>query len=151
MSRDPDATRRIMSAVRNRDTKPERALRKALHARGLRYRLRSGLPGKPDIVFGPAKVVVFVDGDYWHGNAWRTRGFASFDAYYGRGDNAPFWLAKIRRNMARDEEVNVALSGAGWTVLRCWESDIERDLSAVTDRVADAVRSDGSSLRTAAA
>ena len=151
MSRHPDTTRRIMSAVRNRDTKPELALRKALHARGLRYRLRSALPGKPDIVFGPAKVVVFVDGDYWHGNAWRTRGFESFDAYYGRGDNAPFWLAKIRRNIARDLEVTATLTCAGWTVLRCWESDIERDLSAVTDRVADAVRSDGSRLRTTAA
>lgn len=151
MSRDPDTTRRIMSAVRSRDTKPELTLRKALHARGLRYRLRSALPGKPDIVFGPAKVVVFVDGDYWHGNAWRTRGFESFDAYYGRGGNAPFWLAKIRRNIARDEEVTAALSAAGWTVLRYWESDIDRDLSAVTDRVAAAVRADGTSVRIAAA
>jgi DNA mismatch endonuclease, patch repair protein len=151
MSRDADTTRRIMSAVRNRDTQPELALRKALHARGLRYRLRSALPGKPDIVFRPAKVAVFVDGDYWHGNAWRTRGFESFDAYYGRGNNAPFWVAKIRRNVARDQEVTAALSAAGWTVLRCWESDIERDLSAVTDRVAAAVRADGPSARTAAA
>lgn len=151
MSRDPETTRRIMSAVCNRDTEPELSLRRALHARGLRYRLRSPLPGKPDIVFGPAKVAVFVDGDYWHGNAWRTRSFESFDAYYGRGDNAPFWLAKIRRNIARDLEVAATLTGAGWTVLRCWESDIERDLSAVTDRVAAAVRANGPRLRPAAA
>lgn len=151
MSRDRDTTRRIMSAVRNRDTQPELTLRRALHGRGLRYRLRSALPGRPDIVFGPAKVAVFVDGDYWHGNAWRTRDFASFDAYYGRGDNGPFWLTKIRRNIARDQEVTAALNGDGWTVLRCWESDIERDLSAVTDRVAAAVRADGPNVRTAPA
>ncbi len=143
MSRDADTTRRIMSAVRNRDTKPELALRRALHARGLRYRLRPQLPGKPDIAFGPAKVAVFVDGDYWHGNAWRTRGFASFDDYYGRGDNGTFWLAKIRRNIARDGEVTAFLTQAGWTVLRFWETEIERDIVAVADRVATAVRADG--------
>jgi DNA mismatch endonuclease (patch repair protein) len=140
-----------MSAVRNRDTKPEMALRRALHARGLRYRLRSTLPGKPDIVFGPARVVVFVDGDYWHGNAWRTRGHSSFDAYYGRGANAEFWLEKIRRNMARDRDVTSALERAGWTVLRCWESDIERDLLGVTDRVVEAVHADGIGMAKAAA
>lgn len=148
MSRDPDTTRRIMSAVRNRDTKPELALRRALHARGLRYRLKGALPGKPDIVFGPAKVAVFVDGDYWHGNAWRTRGHATFEAYYGRGANAQFWLDKIRRNIARDRNITAVLSEAGWTVLRCWESDIDRDLPAVTDRVTAAVRADCPSART---
>lgn len=151
MSRDPDITSRIMKAVRNRGTRPELALRRALHARGLRYRLRSPLPGRPDIVFGPTKVAVFVDGDYWHGNAWRTRGHTSFAAYYGRGDNAQFWLGKIRRNIARDQDVTATLTEAGWTVVRCWESDIERDLSAVTDRVVAAVRADGPSVRTAAA
>ncbi len=151
MSRDPETTRRIMSAVRNRDTKPELTLRRALHAAGLRYRLRSALPGKPDIVLVRTKVADFVDGDYWHGNAWRTRGFANFEAYYGRSDNAPFWLAKIRRNIARDKEVTAALTEAGWTVLRCWESDIERDLLVVTERVAAAVRADGPGMRRAAA
>lgn len=140
-----------MSAVRNHDTKPELALRRALHARGLRYGLRSPLPGKPDIVFGPAKVAVFVDGDYWHGNAWRTRGFASFDAYYGRGDSGPFWLAKIRRNVARDTEVEAALTSAGWTVLRYWESDIERDVDAVVDRVRAVIRADKQGMNAGAA
>jgi DNA mismatch endonuclease (patch repair protein) len=140
-----------MSAVRNRDTKPEMALRRALHAHGLRYRLRSTLVGKPDIVFGPARVVVFVDGDYWHGNAWRTRGHSSFDAYYGRGDNSQFWLEKIRRNVVRDREVTESLESAGWTVLRCWETDIERDLLGVVDRVVTAVRADGIGMAKAAA
>jgi DNA mismatch endonuclease (patch repair protein) len=151
MTRDPATTSRIMSAVRNRDTKPKMTLRRALHARGLRYRLRSSLPGRPGIVFGPAKVAVFVDGDYWHGKAWRTRGHASFEAYYGRGDNADFWLERIRRNMARDREVAESLEAAGWTVLRCWESDIELDLPGVTDRVKTAVQADGIGMAKAAA
>lgn len=151
MSRASGTTSRIMSAVRNRDTKPELALRRALHARGLRYRLRSSLPGRPDIVFGPAKVAVFVDGDYWHGNAWRTRGFASFEAYYGRGDRGSFWLAKIRSNVARDTKVEAALTAVGWTVLRCWESDIERDIDAVVNRVRAVVRADVQDMNAGAA
>ncbi len=151
MTRSSETTSRIMGAVRNRDTGPELALRRAIHARGLRFRLRSNLMGKPDIAFGRARVVVFVDGDYWHGNVWRTRGFESFEAYYGRGDNGSFWLAKINRNVTRDLDVTQTLTGAGWTVLRVWESDLTHDLDQVADMVAATVRGDATALSGAAA
>jgi DNA mismatch endonuclease, patch repair protein len=129
-----------MAAVRNKNTGPEIALRKALHARGLRYRLNSPLAGRPDLVFQGARAAVFVDGDYWHGNAWRTRGFASFEAYYGRGSNAEFWLAKIRRNVRRDEDVTNKLTSQGWRVIRVWESDIDADADEAAAVVAASIR-----------
>ena len=95
MSRDPRVTSRIMAAVHNRDTKPELALRRALWHRGLRYRLRTAVLGKPDIVFPGAKVAIFVDGDFWHGNAWRVSGLPSFESQFDRMHNSEFWRDKI--------------------------------------------------------
>ena len=140
MSRDPSVTSKIMRGVKNRDTRPEIALRRELHRRGLRYRLRVTLPGKPDLVFPGARIALFVDGDYWHGNAWRDRGFESFKAYYGRGENGAFWLDKIRRNMDRDAAVTGELRRGGWQVVRVWESDIHRNLAEVAAEVVAAVR-----------
>lgn len=150
MTRSLETTSRIMRAVHNRDTAPEMLLRRALHARGLRYRLHGDVIGKPDLIFTRARVAVFVDGDYWHGNAWRTRGFDSFDAYYGRGDNGPFWIVKIRRNMAWDEHVTGTLDAAGWTVLRLWESDLHGDLDSAVEAVISAVRVGGRAAKRAA-
>jgi DNA mismatch endonuclease (patch repair protein) len=140
MSRDPAVTSKIMRGVKSRDTRPELALRHELHRRGLRYRLRVPLPGKPDLVFLGARIALFVDGDYWHGNAWRDRGFDSFEAYYGRGDNGTFWLDKIGRNVDRDAAVTRELTRCGWQVLRLWESDIDRNLPGVATEVVAAVR-----------
>jgi DNA mismatch endonuclease (patch repair protein) len=140
MSRDPAVTSKIMRGVKNRDTGPELALRRELHRRGLRYRLRVPLPGKPDLVFQGARIALFVDGDYWHGNAWRDRGFDSFEAYYGRGENGAFWLDKIRRNVDRDARMTRELTHGGWQVVRLWESDISRNLPLVAAEVVAAVR-----------
>lgn len=140
MNRDPAVTSKIMRGVKNRDTQPELTLRRELHRRGLRYRLRVPLPGKPDLVFPGARTALFVDGDYWHGNAWRNRGFDSFEAYYGRGENGAFWLEKIRRNMDRDATVTGELTRLGWQVLRLWESDIHRNLPEIAAQVVTTVR-----------
>ncbi|MFD6292073.1 very short patch repair endonuclease [Streptomyces sp. NPDC060205] len=140
--RDPAVTSRIMAAVRNRDTKPEVALRSALWRRGLRYRIRTTLTGKPDITFPGAKLVVFVDGDFWHGNAWRIRGLPSFEAQFGRMNNPDFWRAKLLKNMARDAEVNSALTQAGWTVYRVFESRLKRDLDEVVGEIFQIVRAE---------
>lgn len=142
MTRDSEVTSRIMAAVRNSDTRPELMLRRELHRRGLRYRLRTGLVGKPDLVFVSACVAVFVDGDRWHGNGWRLRGFESFDDEF-RHANSDFWKQKIQRNIARDSEVTQALCAAGWRVVRIWASDVERDVSIAADRVERAVRPRG--------
>ncbi|MFC9818575.1 very short patch repair endonuclease [Streptomyces erythrochromogenes] len=139
--RDPEVTSRIMSAVGNRNTSPEMALRSALWKEGLRFRVKSKLFGKPDIVFPGARVTVFVDGDFWHGNAWRIRGMESFDAQFERINNGERWKAKISRNMERDRTVDSRLSGDGWCVYRVFESRIKKDLAGVTAEISDLVRS----------
>lgn len=139
-SRDPGVTSRIMSRVRSRDTAPELMLRRELHARGLRYRLRSKLFGKPDIVFVGARVAVFVDGDMWHGHGWHDRGFSSMEGQFQNHRDPAFWVAKIRRNVARDTEVTRALRAQGWIVVRVLESEIRRDTSEAAAKIESIVR-----------
>lgn len=80
MSRTPEITHKIMSAVKSKDTRPEVALRKELWRRGLRFRKNmKSLRGKPDIVFTRVKLVVFCDGDFWHGHNWAIRSYGSFE------------------------------------------------------------------------
>ena len=104
-----------MARIRSRDTKPEMMLRKALFARGHRYRIAHGLPGKPDIVFVTRRLVVFVDGCFWHRCPVH---------YRAPSTNAAFWEAKIGRNVHRDIEVTDQLTADGWRVLRFWEHRI---------------------------
>jgi DNA mismatch endonuclease (patch repair protein) len=136
--RDPKVTSRIMSAVRNKDSKAEIALRSALHRMGLRFRKNvGGLPGKPDIVFSRQRIVVFVDGDFWHGNAWRLRGCASLAELFPTGTH--WWVSKIERNMARDMEVTAAMEADGWRVVRVWESDVIADAARCARAIAEAL------------
>lgn len=89
-------------------------------AAGLRgWRLHPRVTGKPDLAWIGRKVAVFVDGAFWHGHP---------DHYWGQ--SGPFWDAKIARNRARDERVNVELAEAGWRVVRFWDFEIEKDLVA---------------------
>jgi DNA mismatch endonuclease (patch repair protein) len=128
----------MMAAVRGKDTKAEMALRRALHRRGLRYRLHpSDLPGRPDIVIRSKRLAVFADGDMWHGNAWRLRGLNRLEDMFPT--NTEFWTKKIRRNMERDREVTARLTEEGWTVVRVWESDILADPELAAQKVLDAV------------
>lgn len=139
--RDPDVVSATMRQVRARDTGPEISLRKALWKRGLRYRLYDrSLPGNPDIVFPGSRVVVFVDGDFWHGNQWRQRGHRSLDEQFDGGSNAEYWVKKIQRNMIRDGDATRRLEYDGWCVVRIWESDLKRDLDKCVQRVEQAVR-----------
>ncbi len=142
MNRAPAVTSRIMAAVKNRDTRPEMSLRRELFRRGLRYRVRSTLIGRPDIVFVSARVACFVDGDRWHGNGWRARGLTSFDDEF-KHNNAEFWKAKIRRNMARDKAVTQQLEAEGWTVVRIWASDVEKHLASAADTIENVVKKRG--------
>src|SRR4051812_41698341 len=125
-----DALRR-MTSQRQRDTKGELELRSLLHRRGLRFRVHALLPGlrrRSDIVFTRARVVVFVDGCFWHGcpehGTWPKQ-------------NADWWRAKIKGNASRDRETDRVLAGAGWMVLRFWEHD---DPSAAADAIEEVVR-----------
>lgn len=140
MSRDPAVTSRIMAAVHNRDTKPEILLRHALWRRGLRYRVRTAVHGKPDIVFPRARVAVFVDGDFWHGNAWRIRGLPTFESQFERIKNSQFWREKITANMARDAEVTASLTAEDWRVYRVFESRLVHDLAGAVSEIEALVR-----------
>jgi DNA mismatch endonuclease (patch repair protein) len=116
-----------MARVKGRDTGPEIRLRKALYAVGVRgWRCnRSDLPGKPDLVFGPARVAVFIDGGFWHGHPSK----------YWQGRSGPYWDAKIARNQARDKRVTEALASEGWKVLRLWDFEVDADPLSAAARV----------------
>lgn len=125
-----------MAAVRSRDSKAELALRRALHARGVRYRLHArDVAGRPDIVIRRYRLAVFVDGDMWHGNpaTWRRRGLPSMAAMFP--SRTEWWLAKIKRTMERDRAVTTELKAEGWTVVRVWESEVLADPAKAANRV----------------
>lgn len=134
MARTSEITHKIMSSVKSKDTRPEKALRKELWKRGLRYRKNvSNLPGKPDLVFIKAKIAVFCDGDFWHGHNWAIRGYGSFEEELKRYSES--WANKLRKNIDRDARNNEKLQSMGWTVIRIWESDIKKDVKKCGDIV----------------
>ncbi len=104
-----------MSRIRGQDTRPERILRKALWQAGLRYRLKSALPGKPDLTFPSARVALFVDGCFWHA--------CPMHVSFPKG-NAEFWRLKLANNVERDRRVERELDEMGWRVIRIWEHDL---------------------------
>jgi len=115
-----------MSRIRGMNTSPERLVRRCAYRRGLRYRTHvMSLPGRPDMVFAAARIVVFIDGDFWHG--WR------FSTWCAR--LSPYWRAKIERNRRRDRNNFQRLRRAGWHVVRIWEHDVARGAEACVDRI----------------
>ena len=137
MSRTLEMTHKIMSAVKSKNTRPELALRHALWARGLRYRVNvKSLKGKPDVVFTRAKIVVFCDGDFWHGHNWAIRGLSSLEEELDK--YTQFWRDKILCNIHRDKEQTVHLENEGWNVIRIWESDIKKDVAKCADIIEEA-------------
>jgi len=129
----PDARRSaIMRAVKSRDTGPERAVRKLLHAFAPGYRLhRADLPGKPDIVYGRRRLAIFVHGCFWHGHDCPRGARAP-------KQNAAYWQAKIDRNRARDARNLVALEALGWRTLVLYECEL-KDEPALRARLGAAV------------
>ncbi|MGH3712036.1 MAG: very short patch repair endonuclease [Micromonosporaceae bacterium] len=119
-----------MVRQQRRDTRPELAVRRLVHARGLRYRVDAPLPAmrrRADLLFAGPRVAVFIDGCFWHGcpqhASWPKR-------------NARWWASKIAANVARDEDTDRRLAVAGWRVVRVWEHE-QPDLAA--DRICAAV------------
>jgi DNA mismatch endonuclease (patch repair protein) len=116
------------------DTQPELLLRKALHAQGLRYRLRRHVGRfRPDLVFPSARVAVFVDGCFWHGCP--EHGAEAF-----RGPNAEKWRDKLAANKARDLRAVEELEALRWRVIRIWECDTKRDVALAAERVRQVVQ-----------
>lgn len=119
-----------MSRVRGRDTKPEKLLRHALHARGLRFRLhRRDLPGRPDLVFPRHRVCLMVHGCFWHGHECVL--------FKWPATRRTFWADKIAGNKRRDHRTIEQLQELGWRVLVVWECALKgparREFTAVID------------------
>ena len=119
----------MMKKIRSHNTKAEVLLRKSLWAIGLRYRKNyKKLPGAPDIVLTKAKIVVFIDGEFWHGYNWAIKKSKL-------KTNRAFWIPKIERNMERDAENNRILSEFGFSVIRFWEHEIKKDLDGCIQKI----------------
>lgn len=115
-----------MSRIRGRNTKVELAVRKELHRRGYRFRVNAAwLTGKPDVVFTKIRLAIFIDGDFWHG--WKFEHWSD--------KLAPYWREKIAGNKARDRRHTTLLRSEGWTVMRFWEHDVEKNLQRCIERI----------------
>lgn len=116
-----DARKRCMRRIQSCDTRAEIALRTALWHRGIRYHKNDKrLPGKPDIAISKYKIAIFVDGEYFHGKDWSI---GQRDKV-ASGTNSQYWLSKIERNIQHDREIDAALNGLGWNILRFWSRDV---------------------------
>ncbi|WP_223275931.1 very short patch repair endonuclease [Algoriphagus aquimarinus] len=114
-----------MSQIRSKNTKPEKLLKKALWQAGVRYKTpKKPLFGKPDISLKKHKLVIFVDGTFWHGYNWEERKNTI-------KSNREFWIAKIERNMQRDLEVNDYYQSKGWTIMKFWDFEVKGELGKV--------------------
>lgn len=128
-----DQRSRVMSRIRATETGPERALRAALAAQGLRgwrknLRAIAGV-SSADVAFTRWKVAVFVDGAFWHGHP----------DHFTAGKSGRYWDSKIAGNIERDARTTGMFKRRGWRVIRAWDFEIERDIDKVTHRVRLAV------------
>jgi len=124
----PEQRHKCMSHIRSYDTKPEIFFRKALWKWGIRYRKNvKTLFGTPDIAIKKYKIVIFIDGDFWHGHDWKKRKFSSQKELLA--SYSEFWQKKITRNIKRDREVKKYYYLHGWTILRFRTSVIEKNLN----------------------
>lgn len=107
-----------MSRIRSRDTKPELAVKAVLDGAGIPYEREPDLPGRPDFLLPRTNLVVFVDGDFWHGRNLER------DLPRWRSEGNEFWIRKITRNVERDTEVDTKLKEMGYVIRRVWGSDV---------------------------
>jgi len=109
----------IMSRIRSKNTSLEIEFRKLLWKNGLgRYRIHYNLPGKPDIVYVSKKIVIFLDGDFWHGYNWKK---------LGKVPPRKYWQKKIQKNIDRAKKYNKMLKKDGWKVIRIWEHEVKKN------------------------
>lgn len=119
----------LMKKIKSNNTKPEIKLRKALWAVGIRYRLNvRKLSGKPDIVIQKHKLVIFIDGEFWHGYRWEEKE-PKIKA------NRDYWIKKIERNMQRDIENTKLLQELRYTVIRFWEHEVKKDIDCCVNKI----------------
>lgn len=126
--------RKNMQAVKCHGSKIEVLLAKTLYSKGYRYRKNDKTVfGKPDLTFKKLKIAIFVDSEFWHGKDWENR-------KDDHKSNKDFWRKKIERNIERDKEVNKELTKLGWTILRFWGKEIEKDLLTCTSKIEKVIK-----------
>lgn len=126
---------RVMKSIKSSGSKIETLLQKALWRKGYRYRKNcSNVYGKPDIVFRKYRLVVFCDGEFWHGKNWAQRKKTIHT-------HKKFWFEKIERNIRRDKLVTKTLRREGWKVMRFWGKDIEKKLSYCVSKIEKYIQS----------
>ena len=129
----PEQRQKNMQAVKNKNSRIELTLGKALWEKGLRYRKNDKTVfGKPDFTFKGLKIAVFCDSEFWHGKDWEVRRL-------DHKSNQDFWIPKIERNIERDKEVTEELVKNGWLVLRFWGKDIIKKTNSCVERIAHEV------------
>lgn len=127
--------RKNMQRIKAKDTSIELKLRKSLWHKGYRYRKNdSSLPGKPDIVLPKYKIAVFCDSEFFHGKDWEV-----LKPRLEKGSNSQYWISKISRNKARDDEINKRLLFEGWTVIRFWGNDIAKNVDECVKVIEEAI------------
>ncbi|MFW6275868.1 MAG: very short patch repair endonuclease [bacterium] len=127
------ARSQLMSKIKSKETKPEQKLRKVLWGLGIRYRKNvTKLPGSPDIVISKYKLVIFIDGTFWHGYNWAEKKKKI-------KSNRDFWIPKIERNMQRDKQNNILLKDEGWKVLRFWDFQIKKEFTSCLYKILETI------------
>src|SRR6266700_3570995 len=116
-----------MSRVKSKNTKPEILIRKELFSRGYRYRLHVNLEGKPDICFRSKKLLIFINGCFWHVHRCKESTFPR--------TNSRFWKEKLNKNKERDRKNYSSLRKKGWKILVIWECEIEKNLPRCVDKI----------------
>jgi DNA mismatch endonuclease (patch repair protein) len=125
-----------MSKIKSKETKPEQKLRRFLWGLGIRYRKNvKKLPGTPDIAISKYKLIIFIDGEFWHGYNWEEK-------KQKIKSNRDFWIPKIERNMQRDRENNKILIEMGWNVIRFWEYEIKNEFNVCVNRILNCIDRD---------
>lgn len=126
----PAVRSRMMAGIKGKDTKPELAIRSALHRLGYRYRLhRKDLPGKPDIAFSKYQAIILVHGCFWHGHDCHL--------FKWPATRSEFWRDKISLNIARDRKHRAALLNDGWRIATVWECALKGRSRLAVETVAE--------------
>lgn len=124
LPRDKEIVSKNMRHIRSKDTSIEVKLRKELWNKGYRYRKNyKKLPGSPDIALTKYKIAIFCDSEFFHGKDWEV-----LKPRLERSNNSQYWISKISRNRVRDDEINKRLLFEGWTVIRFWGKDIQKNV-----------------------
>jgi DNA mismatch endonuclease (patch repair protein) len=119
-----------MSRIKGKNTGLEKSIFNELRKRGLLFRRHvANLPGKPDLVFQKARVVVFIDGDFWHG----------YRLPQWEHSLSAFWKRKINGNRKRDQKNHRKLRAMGWKVIRLWQHQIKNDFNGCINRIIQSV------------